>query len=245
MASSLSGPERIKNSAAFTLVELVLTVALMLLLAGAVILNFGPLDRYSRLEEGANHLETLFRFARAQSSYTGRQIKIAFSHDMPGETASTTQTNVPAVAPSTNVWVHVLWESDPVGFPGRFQDFPAAEMLVEEVNNLVRVEAVGQPGTFSRKPGQSELALPAAPSLSMEETNTVSSTGAGIAVMPPVNCYPDGSSDSVEILLAPAGEGDQRRAVVSLSGISGRASHRIVAPAADGTTSAAEEEEVW
>jgi len=51
----------------FTLVELLLTVGLLLLLAGAVIFSFSSLQRGAGLEEGATRLEALLRFARSKS----------------------------------------------------------------------------------------------------------------------------------------------------------------------------------
>lgn len=243
MASS-RGVHQLRTSAAFTLIELVLTVALVLLLAGAVILSLGPLDSYSRLEEGATQVETLFRFARAQSAYTGRQVKITFGHEMPGPADSTIQTNQPESVLGTNIWVQVLWEPDPVGAPGRFERFPAAEILVESVNDLVKVEAVGQPGAFSLKPGQTDLPL-AQSVLPAVATNAVSSTGTVPESMPPLVCYPDGSSDSMELLLSSADEGDQRHLVVDLWGMSGRASHRVLTPAEDAMASTGNQEEPW
>jgi len=63
---------------AFTLVELLLAVSLMLLVSGAVICNFGTLDRGARLEEGSTQTELVLRFARAQAASTGRKVKVVF-----------------------------------------------------------------------------------------------------------------------------------------------------------------------
>jgi prepilin-type N-terminal cleavage/methylation domain-containing protein len=66
------------TGAGFTLVELVLTVALLLLLAGAVGYSFNSARQGTQLEEGAGQLESLFRFARAQSASTGRRVQVSF-----------------------------------------------------------------------------------------------------------------------------------------------------------------------
>ena len=58
----------------FTLFELVLTVSLILLLAGGVIFGWDSLQRGARLEEGADQVEMLLRFARAQAAILGRQV---------------------------------------------------------------------------------------------------------------------------------------------------------------------------
>lgn len=231
--------QRVKNAAAFTLVELVLAVALMLLLAGAVILGIGSLDSHSRLEEGASQVETLFRYARAQSANTGRQVRIVFSSEKPVPAGTDSQTNLPPPsAPSTNLWVQMVWEPDPVGAPGRFEAFPGADLLVEQVNDLVKVQAVGQPGTVSSNVANLALSGPL-PLPTVADTNDVASTDVGAATnaIPPLTCYPDGSSDSMEILLAPADGEDPRLALVTLSGITGRARYRILSPGSDGSSS--------
>jgi len=220
---------RFKTSAAFTLLELVLTVALMLLLAGAVILSFGALDRQYRLGEGASHLETLFRYARAQSANTGRQVRIAFVSEKPIPSESGSRTNLPPGTASTNLWVELLWEPDPVGAPGRFESLPGAEMLVDQVNELVKVQAVGQPGEISLTAGGFETPEPPLRSQTAE-TNTLSASDSGAKSTPPLTCYPDGSSDSRDVLLSAANGEDQRVALVTLSGISGRTRHRIFTP---------------
>jgi hypothetical protein len=215
---------------------LLLTVTLMLLLASAVILSFGALDRQYRLGEGASHLETLFRYARAQSANTGRQVRIAFVSEKPMPTESGSRTNLPSVVASTNLWVQLLWEPDPVGAPGRFESLPGAEMLVDQVNDLVQVQAVGQPGEISLMPGGFET--PVLPLQSQTaETNALSASDAGAKSIPPLTCYPDGSSDSRDVLLSVANGEDQRVALVTLSGISGRARHRIFTADADAASS--------
>jgi hypothetical protein len=211
---------------------LLLTVALMLLLAGVVILSFGALDRQARLGEGASHLETLFRYARAQSANTGRQVRIAFVSEKPMPYESGSRTNLSPGVVGTNLWVQLLWEPDPVDAPGRFESLPGADMLVDQVNDLVQVQAVGQPGEISVTAGGFEVPEP--PLLSeTAETNTLFGADAGVRTIPPLTCYPDGSSDSRDVLLSVANGEDQRVALVTLSGISGKARHRIFTPDAD------------
>ncbi|HWI60189.1 MAG TPA: hypothetical protein VNZ22_23390, partial [Bacillota bacterium] len=142
-----------------------LVVALMLLLAGAVIINVGALDSHSRLEEGALQMETLFRYARAQSANTGRQVRIVFGSDPLataglGTAAAGMGTNLPPSGASTNSSVQVLWEPDPVGAPGRFEVLPGAALLLEQVNDLVKVQAVGQPGTLASQAGSIGMGMP-------------------------------------------------------------------------------------
>lgn len=175
--------QRVKASGAFTLIELVLVVALMLLLAGAVIINLGSLDSHSRLEEGALQVETLFRYARAQSAATGRQVKIVFGSDSLttaglGDAAGMApQTNLPPSSASTNSSVQVLWEPDPVGAAGRFEALPGATLLVEQVNDLVKVQAVGQPGTVASQAGSFGMSDPLLDEFETGETSSGLSAG--------------------------------------------------------------------
>src|SRR5689334_13185487 len=62
----------------FTLVELLLALALMLLLVSAMVFSFSTLLRGRQLEEGATQMESLLRFARAHAASTGRRVQLVF-----------------------------------------------------------------------------------------------------------------------------------------------------------------------
>jgi type IV fimbrial biogenesis protein FimT len=221
-------PQRIEIAAAFTLVELVLAVALILLLAGAVILSFSSLESHSRLEEGAYQVEALFRYARAEAANTGRQVRIVFGADLSGTAATGSQTNLAAEAAAGKTGVQVLWEPNPLTAPGSFEPLSDAKLLVEQVNDLVKVQAVGQPGAFSSNAGFGGTPNPP---LMFEPggTNQVTAADPATNSPPPLTCYPDGSSDSMEVVLSSASNGDENRlALVTFSGLAGRARHRIL-----------------
>jgi type II secretory pathway pseudopilin PulG len=215
-------------------VELLLTVALILLLAGAAILSFGQMDRNARLEEGAIQVETLFRFARAQAANTGRQVRIVFNAAMPPGGASNAPPAQAQTLMSTNTGVQALWEPDPINFPGKLEPLPGAALLVEHVNDLVQVLLTRQLGADEH---QTNGALTDAMLLQLQTTGANSMTEAddGINPMPPVLCYPDGSSDSVGLVLGAVDREDKRFMVVTLSGLTGRLRHRLVAFGSDGT----------
>ena len=92
-----------------------------MLVSGAVICNFGTLDRGARLEEGSTQTELVLRYARAQAASTGRKVKVIFGD---GENSAAAQATPPvAVATpsssstSSNAFssndvagVRVLWE---------------------------------------------------------------------------------------------------------------------------------------
>jgi Tfp pilus assembly protein FimT len=161
------------TGAGFTLVELVLTVALLLLLAGAVGYSFNSARQGTQLEEGAGQLESLFRFARAQSASTGRRVQVSFVEA--------------AVGGATN---------------------PAAPFPV--------LEAESGNGVFTN-----QTTFAAAPAENGAIAAGASTESATAVVPPPIVFYPDGSSDSAELILMSLDEGDLRRLRLSLSGLTG------------------------
>jgi len=206
----------------------------MLMLAGAVIFNFGQMDRNARLEEGTTQLETLFRFARAQAANTGRQVKIVFDEAKPPGEVSTALPSQAQTVVSTNTGMQALWEPDPIDFPGQFEPLPGAAPLVERVNDLVQVLSTRQPGADE---GQTNGALTDAGLLQLQTagSNSMTSVDGGADCLPPVICYPDGSSDSVRLVLGAADREDKRLMVVTLSGLTGALRHRLAAFGGDGT----------
>ena len=119
----------------FTLIELVLTIALILLLVGASVLNFGSLQRGAQLDEGVGQMEFLFRLARATAAGTGRQVRVSFAGD-PGPGGTNAVQGLPAME-----GIQVTWEPDPLGAPGRFHPLPEATPLAERLNDLIQCRA--------------------------------------------------------------------------------------------------------
>jgi len=150
----------------FTLVELLLTVVLLLLLASAAVISFSTLLSGSELEEGGAQMEGLMRFARAYAANTGKKVQLVFEE----------QTSDGIAVPLGNV--RVLWESDPIRFPGNMTELGEATRMARSVNSLVQVEDVRPP----------------------EETGAVAVQEQ--TSFAPLTFYPDGSSDSAEIILA-------------------------------------------
>lgn len=216
----LTGVRGRLGRAGFTLVELLLTVALFLLLASVAVFNFGSLQRGAPLEEGAAMMESLFRYTRAQAASTGRTLRVVFSE---GTGAVATTTNYVASTPGS---VQVLWEADPLGAPGQFAVLTDAGPFTDRLNELIEVRAVqsvaassGTPSTYANLAAGAEVAAVA----SVDSTNAPSgSVNPGFATpWPPVVFYPDGSSDSVEVWLASRDADDSRQLGVALSGVVG------------------------
>lgn len=206
-------PRRSRPSqAGFTLVELVLTVTLILLLAGAAVLNFGSFQRGARLDEGLGQLEYLFRLARASAASSGRLVRITFGGDpqIPG-------TNAPLTAEG----IQVGWEPDPLTAPGTFHPLAEAAPLVEQLNELIQIrplpfaEPAPTPGPFEDVP--SGLLQPPA--------------DAGVSTnVPALRFYPDGSSDAADFLVASLDPEDARQVRIRLSGLVGTVRRQWLSP---------------
>src|SRR5829696_359020 len=118
----------------FTLLELLLTVALLLALLAAVVYNFESAKRGSDLEEGARQVEALIRFAGAQAANSGKAVQLRFGDDVDVssstnstfETSASSVNDIPAIEDLED-WgakLRVVYEVDPVLQPGVFVDLP-------------------------------------------------------------------------------------------------------------------------
>jgi type II secretory pathway pseudopilin PulG len=211
-----TGPKHRDTGPGFTLVELLLAVSLVLLLLGAVVFNFSSLHQGAQLDEGINQFEALIRFARAQAAHTGRQVQITFEEDL-GDGMFIPMGNV-----------SVIWEPDPIARPGVFQPLIEAGEYVRGITDLVRVESVHliEGNNFDQEPAN--------PSRTADEGADGDSL---VAAFPPIGFFPDGSSDSAEIILASRGEEDHRHVAVRLQGITGLLRRKWIAdePKTDGS----------
>ena len=194
-----SGSKRGGTTWGFTLIELLLSVALLLLLVGAVVYNFSPLQRGADLEEGATQFEALLRFARAHAANTGRPVQITFQDDLDDTLGVSSES------------IRALWEPDPLGQPGTFETLPEASGYLRSILDLVTVAEV--------RP----LAGDGTELVPLDRADDSPATP-----FVPVNFYPDGSSDSAEIVLASRGSEDGRLLAVRLLGVVGSVRRRQV-----------------
>src|SRR6476620_9957295 len=176
----ITGQRTTRCRSGFTLVELLLVVALILMLTSAVVFNFSSLLKGNQLEEGTTRLETLMRYARAQAANSGKKVQLVF-----GES-----TNSPAASTGE---VRATWEPDPLRQPGCFSDLSDAQWHLQEVNDMVQVESVKLLDSNAHDPAT--ITCP-----EDEEEDALSSTTS--KPIGPITFYPDGSSDSAEIILA-------------------------------------------
>lgn len=87
---------------AFTLVEVILAVAIIGLLSGTFILGLGAWYQREAIDDGARRVESILRVARAEACSQGRRFRLAFDQSSP------------EAAPM------ILWEPRPLAEPGRF-----------------------------------------------------------------------------------------------------------------------------
>lgn len=183
-------------SKGFSLVELLLAVAIMAMLVAAVVFSFSTLLTGSQLDEGVTQFENLVRLARAHAGNTGRRVQLAFQEEVTPEGAVVGKPIV-------------IWEPDPVANPGKFEKLWEVSQVIESVNEFIAIDSSRQSGTDeasveSGEPrGWSEAGAEAPPWLT------------------PVTFYADGSADSAEIVLVSRDTDDARRVVLHVEGITG------------------------
>lgn len=205
----------------FTLVELLLTVSLLLLMVGAGILNFGPAQGGARLDEGATQVESLFRYARAQAASSGRTVRIVFPDGEPVATGTNST--------STASGIQVAWETDPLGAPGQFEALADAKPYTTQIDELVRVRPFrAQPTAVPSTAGSSPSSLsPSSSSLTPTESFAGGDTPSAPQALS-ILFYPDGSSDSAEVVLSSLDDGDAKQMAVKLSGLTGVSKRRAI-----------------
>ena len=199
---------------AFTLVELLLTVSLLLLLLGAVVFSFSNLRRGSSLDEGVTQLEALLRFARAQAAGAGRQVQVNFEEEI-GDGLS---------APLGSL--RVLWEPDPLTRPGVFEELREAEPYIRGIAELISIEDVR---SLEQLVGDAPAVSGAAGKMGPGAVTTLSETEPADSYrFAPITFYPDGSSDSAEIVLASKDQDDDRMIGLQFVGVTGTFRRRLI-----------------
>jgi len=202
-----AAPQRRGDGDGFTLIELLLTLVVLMLLLGAVVMNFTGLQSSSQLDEGVEQFESLVRYARAHAANSGCRVRITFE-EVAGEGE--------AAVPLGNVFV--VWEPDPLNKPGEFHPLQEVATLLETMLQVVEVDEVrpvggGVEGTRPSGNGLAELAPP------MEEQ----SYG-----FEPITFYPDGSSDTAEVVFSARESDEERQVAVQIIGATGTVRRRPI-----------------
>ncbi|MCI0744961.1 MAG: GspH/FimT family pseudopilin [Verrucomicrobia subdivision 3 bacterium] len=193
----------------FTLIELLLTLVLVLLLLGAVVINFTSLQEGVQLDEGAEQLETVIRYARAHAANTGCKVQLSFEELVEDGFA----------VPLGNVFVR--WEPDPLSRPGEFQPLLEVAPLLESMLRLVEVQDVQPVGAGGMAISSFGADVPE-PGGARDD--------AQLAGFAPITFYPDGSSDSAEIILTTRESEDGRRMALRILGATGSIKKEPVLP---------------
>lgn len=220
----------------YTLLELLLAVVLVLGLLGAVVFNFSSFNRTAQLDEGATQVEALFRFARAHAANTGKQVRILFPEAEAGDNAEQLQAEAPGAT------VRVTSELDPIGAPGVFTDLPAAANYVASISDMVSIQQVQTGVAGAETAGDAAAPAPEAFTSEAPLSDTPRSAFSSVTF------YPDGTGDSVAVMLASRSEEDVRRVTVRVVGLTGSIRRQLVsdvnasetAPPAPATEAAAE-----
>jgi type II secretory pathway pseudopilin PulG len=189
----LPHPRRAGDSApyrrAFTLIELLLTLVVLMLLLGAVVMNFTGLQSSSQLDEGVEQFESLVRYARAHAANSGCRVRLTFE-EVAGEGEM--------AVPLGNVFA--TWEPDPLNKPGEFHPLQDVAPLLETMLRFVEVDEVRPVGSG-----------PSAPGVDEEQSYGFE----------PITFYPDGSSDTAEVIFSARESDEERQMAVRIIGATG------------------------
>lgn len=113
----------------FTLVELLLSIAVMLLLIGGLVFSFSTFLAGSQLSEGADRFESLIRLSRAHAAQTGKRVQLVFREEV---------TDTSEVVGR----VEVAWEPDPLDRPGYWEKMIEVSWVLEGLNDMIAIENV-------------------------------------------------------------------------------------------------------
>lgn len=222
-------PKTKNQRAGFSLVELLLTLVLILCLAAASVFCYTAIHRQANLDEGVDRLQSILRFARAEAATTGRKVRLQFVD------AATEGERSDLKA------IRVEWEPDFLTAPGVFQTYTNKAWSEDLVNELVAVQDV-KPLNQAPTP----TPLPVSPDERPQSEQMPGEAEFGddfeVEELPSITFYPDGSSDSAEIIVASRNEEDPRRIAVTVSGMLGSVSTKVISTAEEDAWS---EEDFW
>lgn len=210
------------RSGGFTLVELLLAVALLALLLAAVAFNFTSLQQGQALEQGASQFESLLRIARAHAALSGQNVLVA----LVPSTALTSPPN-PSPQPQGNpdaLALAVLAQPDPLRNPSLLVPISAATALLPTLADLVQLEV--------QRPQDPET--PEHPTPPPTDTQDPSSSASAPA--PPsthaiqtlLTFRPDGSANAASFTLVSTDPTDTRRLHLSFDPFSATFHRRLV-----------------
>jgi len=178
---------------------LLLTLVVLMLLLSAVVMNFTGLQSSSQLDEGVEQFESLVRYARAHAANSGCRVRLTFE-EVAGEGES--------AVPLGNVFV--TWEPDPLNKPGEFHPLVEVAPLLETMLGFVEVDEV-RPVGEEQPPAAERQPYGAAGGVVDEQSYGFE----------PITFYPDGSSDTAEVVFSARESAEERQVAVQIIGATG------------------------
>ncbi len=195
----------------FTLIEVIITVAMITLLVGIFSATmFGTIGGRS-LDEGTIQFDTMLRLARAEAANQGRRLRLTYS-PLPAD--ESTSESVSADAPISTI--RFEWEPQPLAQPGEFIPYENGSWTLSLPTKLVIVQQCMLTG---------ESALQ-----TLTYDSELMTDDSSLETLHPINFFPDGTTDSARIVLLSTDPGDNRTAVITLDGINGRITSSLMTP---------------
>ncbi len=208
----------------FALIELLLVVVLLLLFSGAAVMNLAPLWKGARLDEGVGQLEALLRFVRAEAAQQGRRLQLHVQgQPFNGDERSD-------ASPAALTAIHVRWEPEPLAQPGVFIESESTAALARSVAEHVRVEHVRRLDASPAPTSPDGDADTEATAEAGFDSGAAATTDGSSVEWPPIMFYPDGSSDSAEIVVSSIDVEDTRRLRLKWNGLSGTTAREALDP---------------
>ena len=199
---------------AVTLVELILSLALLMILAGAVVFSFSSLQSNRQLDEGLARLETLLGFARAHAAHSGQPVYLTL--EASGEGIE----SVPRL--------QVKWEPRPFEEPGALMNLTVLPPIADTVNELVAVTVFTEPDTGLDDAASLLASNDSLSEVSFESGETSETQSGETTEIASFAFFPDGSSDSAKLLVTSRDPDDQRRFLLELVGLTGATRKKLL-----------------
>ena len=208
----------------FSLLELLLVLVIVMLLFGAAVFEYSSMGRGVSLSEGANRMESLFRFARSEAERSGKRVRIRFGpiESESGDFTKTDSTNTVEIASTTEYYPVVEWEPNPVEMPGQFKSLANSASFTEGINELVKIESIQLSGL------DAQMARINTETDSSGETPTDNSPDQVEYTLPILHFFPDGSCNSARIQLADINPENLNKSIVELMGYTGTVKHQLI-----------------
>jgi prepilin-type N-terminal cleavage/methylation domain-containing protein len=226
------------HSGGFTLVELLLAVALLALLLAAVAFNFSSLQQGQALEQGASQFESLLRLARAHAALSGHNVLVALVPASASTAGGSSQDPVPPDAMA----LAVLAQPDPLRNPSLLDPIPGATALLPSLAELIQIEVPLPQGN----PLQGDAGPGPGPGLGLSSSNNVpdasnpspyppaaGSQAPGLSSVQSLLTFrPDGSANATSFTLVSTDPDDTRRLLLAFDPVSVSFQRRIVSASA-------------